>query len=532
MSGFVMHLVYASIAIVALSNFNLAAKTDDFRTEICRIPSVRHAETLSGDCAEVWPWQTFKTSRLQPPALDIIRKPGALALGSLFFAPYGSVPHSGVRQSANWIMTDDNDLVLGLETPDCKDFRVQTYNGTPHITYWTGRDSEGSSAGHGYGRLVLLDGGYVETTFNPSYPITTQFGPRERDIMDLHEHQLTSRGSLLTLVYENVPVDLSGLGGPVDGWVVNSRVVEFDILSGKVLFDWDPMEHVPLNASKQAFRGADPRFEGNGTRQAPWDWIHINSIQDLDDMLLINARHTWTVYSVDRGGHIHWSLTGDTGGDFAPLPPESSFRWQHEARGRRADDGTLTLSMFDNHNVGIADGDTPTRGLVFGLSLPPSGPPTLLHRTEAVCAPLYAHSQGSFQTNLDNGNFFQGYGAVPIMREYSGAAFGDFSWEARFGHNSSVQSYRAFKQHWSGTPRDWDPVLTLEDGFGYVSWNGATDVDSYSVFAGEASTDLHRKGCFPRQGFETQFPIDAPYVQVEAVRHGIGIRLSNVASSR
>lgn len=514
------------LLFVALWTF--ATGTEILSLSACSLPSTRHAEVVEDEAGSTWPWQTFKTSELQPPDMRISRGSGTLAPGYVLFAPYQSANSDGARQSANWVMTDDNDLVLGWDGTAGRDFRVQSYNGTPHITYWTGRDSQGRSAGHGYGHFVLLDDQYHERHFDPTREILTQFGPAKHDILDLHEHQVTDRGSLLTIVYENIPMNLSAVGGPEDGWIVNSRVVEFDIDTGAVLFEWNPVDHVSLRTSKQKIIGADPMFEGNGTQEAPWDWIHINSIDVRDDMLLIGARHTWTVYLVDRSGEVRWRLEGETGGDFSSMPEEATFRWQHYVRFHHFDEDYLTLSMFDNHNAGRGQNEIATRGLVLTLNVRTRERPLLVRRTEAVCQPLYANSQGSLQFGLENGNFFQAYGAIPVMREYDAAAFGKFSWEARFGFNSSVQSYRAFKQIWKATPRDWDPVLIVEEGFGYVSWNGATDIDSYHLLSGGDPTTLARRGCFHRRGFETKFPVEQPCVQVEAMREGVAVRKSNL----
>ena len=74
------------------------------------------------------------------------------------------------------------------------------------------------------------------------------------------------------------------------------------------------------------------------------DYFHLNSIGvDLDGDLLVSARHTSTVYKVDRKtGQIKWRLGGKQS-DFT-LGPGAAFNYQHDVR--RHADGTLTI--FDN----------------------------------------------------------------------------------------------------------------------------------------------------------------------------------------
>lgn len=483
--------------------------------------SSENVDVIESELDDVWPWQSFKTSSLRPPNMSITRNSAELGPGLIFFAPYPSdhVP------SAGWVMTDNNDLVLGIDGPSPKDFRVQHHDDGHHITYWTGKDSEGSGIGHGYGRLTLLDDEYVEQTFNPVYPTLTQFGRADRNVIDIHEHQITKRGSVLTTIYNYERANLSTVGGRADAWIINSRVVEFGLWTGEVLFEWNPLDHVPLNASRQPIGRPGPDADMDDD---PWDWIHINSVDVVGDDYLINARHTWTVYLVEGSGTIRWNLEGHTGGDFALITEDFCFRWQHDVRCQSFDEGSITLSMFDNHGAGIEHPSVPSRGLVFSLDLAAKASPKLLHKAEVSCEPIHASSQGSFQADVDMQRFFVGYGAVPLMREFSTMSLGQPSWEARFGQDDSVQSYRAYKQPWNATPRDWNPTLVIEGDAGYVSWNGATGLEQYNIYAGPHPIDLVERGCFLHRGFETQFVVDNACVQVGAVRNGAEIRRSEI----
>src|SRR6266542_1348901 len=121
--------------------------------------------------------------------------------------------------------------------------------------------------------------------------------------------------------YHAVPYDLSSVGGPVDGKVFDGIVQEIDVATGRVLFEWHSLDHVPLTDSYQPL----PSSPG-----APWDYFHINSINlDSDQNLLISARHTWAIYKIDRRtGDVIWRLGGKES-DFA-LGPGAAFAWQHD----------------------------------------------------------------------------------------------------------------------------------------------------------------------------------------------------------
>ena len=90
---------------------------------------------------------------------------------------------------------------------------------------------------------------------------------------DLHEFLITSRGTALITIYQQVTADLSSIGGPVDGQLVVGVVQELDIPTGKVLFEWRSDDHIPLTESNM------PQV----TMAGNVDYFHLNSVGvDLD----------------------------------------------------------------------------------------------------------------------------------------------------------------------------------------------------------------------------------------------------------
>ena len=140
---------------------------------------------------------------------------------------------------------------------------------------------------------------------------------------DLHDFRLTPQGTALVTAHRKVPADLSALGGPAKGAVLASAAQEIDVATGKVLFEWNSLDHVPLTESHQPLRG--------GTADTPYDYFHINSVAlTPDGDLLISSRNTWTVYKVARrSGAVRWRLGGKKSGFKAG--PGAAFSWQHDA---------------------------------------------------------------------------------------------------------------------------------------------------------------------------------------------------------
>jgi hypothetical protein len=119
---------------------------------------------------------------------------------------------------------------------------------------------------------------------------------------------------------------------------------------------------------------------------------------------------------------------------------------------------------------------------------------------------------------LPNGNVFVGWGSEPYFSEFS--RDGKLLFDASFP--SELESYRAFRFPWKGQPQD-APAIVAESGPEdkvtlYVSWNGATEVDTWEVLAGAGPDWLEPVGSAPRKGFETALTLqtDEPYVAVKA----------------
>ncbi len=297
--------------------------------------------------------------------------------------------------------------------------QMQTYKGAPVLTWWQG---DVVNPGYGIGEYQILDSSYQQVA-------TVQAGNGLKG--DLHEFIISPQNTALFTIYEQRPEDLSSVGGPSDGQLLDSLFQEVDIATGKVLMHWRASHHVALSESYLTV----PQ-----SKNKPYDFFHINSI-DIDDdgNLLVSSRHTWCIYKIDRSsGEIIWRLNGKKS-DFH-MGWRTHFHWQHDARHRHSN----VVTLFDD-GAGPTNAEPTSRGLKLYLN-------TKKMRAELIEAytphpKMLAHYTGSTRV-LSNGNVFIGWGNEPYFSEYS--ANGHLLYQARFP--DGVYSYRAIKAPWRFEP--------------------------------------------------------------------------------
>lgn len=292
--------------------------------------------------------------------------------------------------------------------------RVQLFEGRPVLTYWTGSGGpEGGSTSSGRAVVTDLDHNEIATiradgTFAP----------------DVHEFFITPENTGLITVYHQEPADLSGIGGAVDGELNNSYWEEVDLRTGRRLMRWNALEHIPLTESQQQ--------PNNGMNGRGFDYAHFNSVTTTPDgNILISARHTWTIYKVNRRtGEVMWRLGGKSS-DF-PLPPEAVFAWQHHAH---FEDET-TLRIFDNGSAGRNTEVHPSR--VLWLEVNERSRTARVKQSITHPERISASAMGSAQ-RLPNGNTIVGWGSAARISEF--APTGEMLFDATLP-SSSYRVYR------------------------------------------------------------------------------------------
>lgn len=374
-----------------------------------------------------------------------------------------------------------------LESATAANFVVQRYRGSPVLTWWEGTVTNG----YGLGEYVVTD-----TTYQELFRVRAGDGLQG----DLHEFVITPHGTALFTVYDLVEADLSSVGGARRGPLLDCVIQEVDIASGNVLFDWRASEHVDLTESYLSLS------------DAPFDFFHANSIDIGDDEnLLVSARHTWAVYRIARAsGEIVWRLGGKRS-DFA-MRPGSAFYWQHDARWV----GSRSLTLFDD-----GDGPTQEERLSRGIRLDIDETTRSVTLAEQYIHTGYlADAMGSMQ-GLADGGAFVGWGTVPGFSEFSPG--GRLRLDAVFAGGG--ESYRAFRQSWTGRPIDRPSLVLGREGgslYAFASWNGSTLLRSWRVNAGATPKALRPGAPVASTGFETRIPLDSGqrYIAVDALDGG------------
>jgi Arylsulfotransferase (ASST) len=364
------------------------------------------------------------------------------------------------------------------------DFRVVRYRGRPALAWWEGT----VNGGIGSGDFVLLDEAYREIA-----RIEAGGGIQA----DLHELQITPTGTALFFADGQVPAPGSAV---VPYQVMDCAIREIDLSSGRLVWSWHVVDHIGLDESY-----ATPPKDG----KVVFDYAHLNSIEvDGHGDLLVSARNTSAIYRIDRQtGAIDWRLGGKRS-DFT-MADGAAFSWQHDAR--RQPDGTI--SLFD-------DSASPGRSRALVLELDENARTARRVRDYVHPDRLLATSQGNTQV-LPNGDLFVGWGSQPYFSEF--APDGTLLFDATFP--AGVQSYRDTRSPWVGRPVDAPAVAVETTSVGltvHASWNGATEVASWTAIGGADAASLGPLATAVRTGFETAIALgDRPtIVAVRAVDAG------------
>ncbi|KAJ6005755.1 hypothetical protein N7451_003699 [Penicillium sp. IBT 35674x] len=450
----------------------------------------------------LWPLQTYKSSSIETPYLNVT-KMGQTEPGHLFFSPHDILRGNGYPT----IYSDDGQLVWQGQEGNYSALHPQKLNGESVIVYWEGFVAEG----FGFGHISILNSSYDEihrvTVDCKAENFVTIYGSESfSSCIDIHESQLTDDGTILVTAVNVTQADLSSVGGPKDGWIQDGLVYEIDIKTNEILFRWSAYEHINELPMSNDIAPLGATGAGSGANQTdPWGYPHLNSIAKYGDSYLVSSRYMCSLFFLASNGTITWHLHGRTGGDFN-LSLDTSFCYQHDARFESQSAERVTIGLHNNDNTEFTGSSSLTTGMVLELELQGSKQVTLKRRTWDAAEPVYAQSQGSYQP-LGNGHILQDHGAVPKIEEFD--ENGSVVMRARFGYDNTMQTYRAYRYPWVGQPSTKPDVVACPSSNGdkstvYVSWNGATDVQSWKIHSGSKV-----KSSAVRNGFETVIVVDS-----------------------
>ncbi|KXH57521.1 hypothetical protein CSAL01_08754 [Colletotrichum salicis] len=407
---------------------------------------MRAFTTFMAVCALVSPitadWQFRSRPDLAPPRLNItIPAANSIEKGLIFVAPYAGFEEGniGPNQPGAYIFRDDGELVwssIGYYAGWVANFRTDIWNGKQCLRGFQG----------------LLDGNHGR-----------MFGYH----------------TLLSSDYEVVKV-----------WRYPKLIemVEIDIETGQVIFEWESLDHVDPKYSAFPLDFGEGHPGGGRTEADGWNYFHVSSVdKDDEGNYLVSARNMAAVFKINgTSGDIIWQLGGFHGGSSFMLSREDVFGYQHHA---------LSTNPF-------------SRGRVYQPNHTDGTAKAL--RTYDAPDGLSAHTQGNFQV-LPNGNAFINWGQAGAVTEYSNdgdVLFHAYLDSAPEGH--LVQSYRGFRFSWTGTPTE-EPAIVAFGGKDsvidvYVLWNRDTEAASWRFSSTSAvEADARLLGEIRRDGFETHF---------------------------
>jgi arylsulfotransferase ASST len=242
---------------------------------------------------------------------------------------------------------------------------------------------------------------------------------------DLHELQRLDNGDYLVAAYlPRDHVNLLRFGGPADTQVWDALVQEVTP-AGQVVWSWNSGDHIGVDQTPQ--RWYDAILPGS----PPYDIVHMNSIEQHGNEIVISMRHTDAVWAINkRTGDVLWKIGGVHSGKSLTILGDPQVAYplggQHDAR--FLPDGTLTI--HDNNTAFLApravryrvDERLRTARLVESVSDP--------QVPVSFCC-------GSAR-RLDDGSWLASWGGVPIVAGY--APGGARTFKLDFG---GVFSYRA-----------------------------------------------------------------------------------------
>lgn len=468
-------------------------------------------------------WSFVSEPNLHPMKVTVNRFDPGTSSGLIFLAPYGFSSTQMYGQPGSLIL--DNDAIpiwfRPLSSPNLMntDFRVQRLYGKPVLTFWQGTLATPPAYTNAPGGSSEPSSCYY--ILNDNYEVIANVTAHKGFTSDIHEFLLTPYNTALILSTKSIPMDLTPYGGPQDGYVQDFAIQEIDIFTGKLIFFWDALDHIPFEDSYEP--------ASNAVQSANiWDVYHLNSIGLTDDFtdIIVSARSTWTIYKINKPtGKIIWRLGGKQS-DFT-IEPEGTFSWQHDARFLSHN----RISLFDDNSDDASDPGPPSHGLILKLNfdhMKASVDRTYYHDPNIIVA-----SQGNVQ-RLPNGNRFVGWGQSQYYSEFGKQGNTEGNPEENFLYDASMPetnyTYRAYKHTWIGKPC-YPPSIGIESSSGsinvYASWNGSTETTRWEVLAGAHRDHLSQAALVDKAGFETAIPVTAqgPYFQVRAIdshNHVIG----------
>ena len=235
----------------------------------------------------------------------------------------------------------------------------------------------------------------------------------------------------------------------------------------------------------------------------------MNSIdKNVHGDYLISARFTDCIYMISgKDGSVMWRL----GGKHSSFVLENfNFSRQHDARFIEQNDSTTVITFLDNASDMLNQTSSYSSALLVALDTAVTPMTARVIRRWNRPDGKLSRLRGNFQL-LPNGNAFIGWSDNSYISEHT--TDGELLMEARFKSNRFV-TYRAYKYNFTGAPIEPPTLKTFVFGTSpatsttvyYVSWNGATEIDSWIFYRdSNGTTQPTIIGNTSKTGFETMY---------------------------
>lgn len=390
------------------------------------------------------------------------------------------------------------------------DFRVSTINGSQHLSFIAvmGHDTCGFPNGGG----VVLDNHY-----NSVSNVTVN---GDNIVIDLHEFWIREDGRSALLMGLSTIQGGSDELNPAgyDGSRFDSTLLEMDLRTNEPLFSWKSTEVMAESDFPYPYE-LDQSLKQ--LAKETWDYFHPNSMDKTQQGdFLVSSRHTDSLYLISGSNHsVIWRL-GGTHSDFVH-EDDFVFSRQHNARIRNESSEGMIISIFDNAHSNLQPGTSADLSSFALIELNTAVAPMTAKILQRIPTPHrdYVDHAGNAQV-LDGGNRFINWVKKSYLTEHT--EDGELVWEGEW-LSERWNTYRAYKANFTGIPLEPPTAKSFVTARGdgrsattvYVSWNGATEVQTWRVRSAEGKVVAESK----RTGFETVVICDGyhPAVYVEAV---------------
>ncbi|KAJ5127403.1 hypothetical protein N7448_008182 [Penicillium atrosanguineum] len=452
--------------------------------------------------------------------------------GYWFVAPYGQIsPEMATKKYQQYqvgpYIYDDNGMLIWAgslfwDNQNVFDFHAVhdlSADNETHISMIVNWERDGPGKGKG----VMMNKHYhVETEVNVL-----------NDLHDFNMHEfniLPGGKTALACTYRSREISMEDFGRPAESsFIVSGGFVELDMETSEILVQWESFDHIPLHESNMFHAWDNPMGDPG------WDYVHINAVdKNLAGDYIISLRFTNTVYLISgEDGHIMWRL----GGLESDFDMDFTFSKQHDVKFVSSNGTHHVISMLNNASDERGNDENLSSALFIEIDTVAMTARVIsrINRPDSDLTRL----RGSVST-LPNGNVFIGWSEFGYQSEH--AANGDLLMTSRFV-GDRYSTYRAYKSDFIGRPTTPPDVVASVYGTSeedittiiYVSWNGATDVVGWNLYAKAYDHGEPVKiGHATKTDFETMYIVDGymDWITAEAVDvNGDVMSTSRVARS-